>query len=66
MRTEAIERGHEGPVSTARLLSEGFETVTENGVLGDPTEATPEAGETIIRRVVDAYVDHIEAERRSV
>jgi aryl-alcohol dehydrogenase-like predicted oxidoreductase len=41
VRTAAIERGHERPVPTDRLLSEGLETVSENGVLGDPTGATP-------------------------
>ncbi len=66
VRTEDLECGHEGDVSTARLLSEGFKSITENGVLGDPREATAEAGEAIIRTVVDAYVDHIEAERRSI
>nr|WP_257298912.1 creatininase family protein [Haloarchaeobius sp. FL176] len=66
VRLEDIESGPEGDISTARLLSEGFKTITENGVLGDPTEATAEAGETIIQHVVDTYVDHIERERRSV
>jgi len=66
VRLENVEPGPEGDISTARLLSEGFETITESGVLGDPTEATAEAGETIIQNVVDTYVDHIEKERRSV
>ncbi|WP_135806082.1 creatininase family protein [Halorussus marinus] len=66
VRVEDIESGPEGEITTARLLSEGFKSITDNGVLGDPNEATPEAGETIIRNVVDAYVDHIETERRSV
>jgi len=66
VRLEHIEPGPEGEISTARLLSEGFEAITENGVLGDPSEATVEAGETIIQNVVETYVDHIESERRSV
>jgi len=66
VRLENVEVGPEGDISTARLLSRGFKSITENGVLGDPTEATAEAGETIIRNVVDTYVDHIENERRSV
>ncbi len=66
VRIENIECGPEGGISTARLLSEGFKTITENGVLGDPREATAEAGETIIQTVVATYVDHIENERRSV
>ncbi|GAB3690514.1 creatininase family protein [Salinarchaeum chitinilyticum] len=66
VRTEAIESGPEGEFSTARLLGEGFDAITENGVLGDPGKATAEAGETIIRTVVDAYVEQIEAERSAV
>ena len=66
VRLENIEPGPEGSLSTARLLSEGFKSITESGVLGDPTEATAEAGETIIQNVVDTYVDHIERERRSL
>jgi creatinine amidohydrolase len=66
VRMENIEPGPEGKISTARLLSEGFKTITQNGVLGDPAEATPEAGETIIQNVVDTYVGHVETERRSV
>ena len=66
VRIENLERGHEGEISTARLLSEGFKTITENGVLGDPNEATTEAGEVIIEKVVNEYVDQIETERRTV
>ena len=66
VRLENIEPGPEGKISTARLLSEGFKTITKNGVLGDPTEATAEAGEIIIQKVVETYVEHIENERRSV
>jgi len=66
VRLQDIEPGPEGEISTARLLSEGFKTITENGVLGDPNEATAEAGETIIRNVVTTYVNHIENERDSV
>lgn len=66
VRSEEIERGPEGEISPARLLGEGFESITENGVLGDPNEATAEAGETIIRRVVEAYVETIETERSTV
>jgi len=48
VRTDRIERGPEGKISPARLLSEGFKSITENGVLGDPNKATKEAGEAII------------------
>lgn len=63
VRTEKIESGPEGNISPARLLSKGFKSITENGVLGDPTKATAEAGETIIQKVVEAYAEDIRAER---
>ncbi|WP_227375802.1 creatininase family protein [Haladaptatus halobius] len=63
VRTDELEVGREGEISTARLLSEGFKTITRNGVLGDPREATPEAGEAILQKVTTAYVERIEAER---
>ncbi|WP_135664279.1 creatininase family protein [Halorhabdus rudnickae] len=66
VRTDDIEPGPEGEISTARLLSEGFETITETGVLGDPTEATAEAGEVIIQNVVESYVEHIKTERDAI
>ena len=63
VRTEALEPGHEGDISPAELLSEGFKSITRNGVLGDPREATAEAGEHIIEKVTTAYADQIRAER---
>lgn len=63
VRAENVESGPEGDISTARLLSEGFKTITENGVLGDPTKATTDAGEVIIQNVVETYVEHIKTER---
>jgi creatinine amidohydrolase len=66
VRTDDIEVGHEGDISTARLLSEGFRSITENGVLGDSREATSEAGEAILNRVATAYVERIEEERNAV
>jgi creatinine amidohydrolase len=66
VRTDDIEHGPEGDISPARLLSEGFKSITENGVLGDPTEATAEAGEVIIQNVVETYVERIKIERERV
>lgn len=63
VRTDAMELGHEGDVSVSRLLSDGFAAITETGVLGDPREGTAEAGDRILERVTEAYVDRIEAER---
>ncbi|WP_290816563.1 creatininase family protein [Halovivax sp.] len=63
VRTDELEVGHEGDVSVARLLGEGFRSVSENGVLGDPREATAEAGEEILERIADAHAERIRAER---
>jgi creatinine amidohydrolase len=66
VRRDAMEPGPEGEVSVARLLGEGFDDVTERGVLGDPTVATADAGEAVLETVTDAYVARIEAERTRV
>jgi creatinine amidohydrolase len=66
VRTDEYEPGHEGPVSTARLLSDGFAAVTDNGVLGNPTHATAEAGEKMLELVAEEYADQIRAERDAV
>ncbi len=66
VRTDRFEAGPEGSISTARLLSEGFDSITESGVLGVPSEATAEAGDAIFDAVTDAYVERIEAERDAV
>jgi creatinine amidohydrolase len=66
VRMDELDVGHEGEISTSRLLSEGFKAITENGVLGDPREGTPEAGEEILDTVATAYVERIEVERDAV
>jgi creatinine amidohydrolase len=66
VREDKIDVGHEEEVTTSRLLSEGFKAITENGVLGDPREATQEAGETILDTVTTAYTEQIKTERDAV
>ncbi|SFS01546.1 creatinine amidohydrolase [Halomicrobium zhouii] len=66
VRTDELAAGHDGELSTARLLSEGFRAITESGVLGDPRKATPEAGEAILDAVTEAYAETIERERAAV
>lgn len=63
VRTDALEIGVEGEISVGRLLNAGFDAVTENGVLGDPREATAEAGEAILDRIADTYAERIDRER---
>jgi len=65
VRTDEYEPGHEGEVSTARLLSDGFAAVTENGVLGNPTHATAEAGEEALALIAEEYAAQIRAEREA-
>ncbi|WP_135829378.1 creatininase family protein [Halorussus halobius] len=66
VRTDELDVGHEGEISVSRLLSEGFEAITDTGVLGDPREATPEAGEAILDGVAEAYAEKIRAEREAI
>jgi len=66
VRTDKLELGHEGPVSVSRLFSGGFRAISENGVLGDPQKATAEAGERILERLTEAYVERIDDEREAV
>lgn len=66
VRMDDLEPGPEGEISPTRLLSEGFKSIKENGVLGDPSEATAEAGETIIQTVVETYVERIRTECSAV
>jgi creatinine amidohydrolase len=63
VRTDRLDVGLEGEISTDRLLEEGFDSIAPNGVLGDPRKATAAAGEAIFELVTDAYVEEIRAER---
>lgn len=63
---DAIEPGHEEKVSASRLISGGFDAVTENGVVGNPTEATTAAGETILEHVASTYAQQIRTERAAL
>lgn len=66
VRKEELAVGYEGVVSIPRLLSEGFSAITKTGVLGDPREATVEAGERILERITNAYADRIKTELDAV
>lgn len=63
VRTDRLEVGHEGGVSPERLLDEGFESITPNGVLGDPRVATADAGEVILETLTEGLAERVEAER---
>jgi creatinine amidohydrolase len=66
VRTDELRAGYEGELPVSRLLNEGFDAITESGVLGDPREATPEAGEAILERMTSAYAERIDAERDAI
>lgn len=63
VRSDELRSGFEGTVPVSRLLSDGFRSITDEGVLGDPTRATPEAGEAILETITEALVERIETER---
>lgn len=54
--------GYSESVSQAALFSDGIETYSENGVLGDARPATADAGETILAYVTDAHATYIRNE----
>ncbi|MDR5655941.1 creatininase family protein [Halodesulfurarchaeum sp. HSR-GB] len=63
VRNSELRPGNEGLKSRSAVLNLGFQSVTDAGVLGDPTVATPEVGEHIITSLVDGYTAMIEHER---
>jgi creatinine amidohydrolase len=54
--------GYDGAVSATALFTEGVDAYAANGVLGDARPATAEAGEVVLRHVVDAYAAYVRAE----
>jgi creatinine amidohydrolase len=54
--------GFTGDVSTSALMMDGLDAVTELGHMGDPTEATPELGEDVTNRVVNAFAERVRSE----
>lgn len=62
VRDDKIEPGHEGSISMAGLLEKGFRQYTASGVLGNPTYATPAAGEEILETMTHAYVGQLNDE----
>jgi mycofactocin precursor peptide peptidase len=48
------------------VMSEGLAAVTPTGVLGDPTAASAEEGERVMRDLVDDLCEQVERFRRSI
>jgi creatinine amidohydrolase len=66
VRSENIELGNEAEITYGEVLAHGFSDLTQNGVLGDPRKADPEAGETIFEIIVYEYVENIEKQINSI
>ena len=66
VRAELAECGQlttpsEEPELIRRVLSEGFRSVTPNGILGDARGATAELGEKMIAALADRIAAHFAA-----
>jgi creatinine amidohydrolase len=59
VRRDLIRTGYLGEYTTPTILSKGIKTYSPIGVLGDPEKASREAGEKIINRLVETYVQKI-------
>jgi creatinine amidohydrolase len=66
VRDDRLTAGPDDLDSRAELVNEGFDAVTESGVLGDPSHATPEAGETVLETVAEAYAGQVRHERQAL
>jgi creatinine amidohydrolase len=61
---ERGEAGYLGPLAPVldQINRDGMESVTPNGVLGDPAKSTAEHGQAYLERLTDLLVDHVRAE----
>lgn len=60
---EEFTPGFVGDVSTSKLTTDGLDSVTELGHMGDPTYATRELGEEVTTRLVSAFSERVRTER---
>jgi creatinine amidohydrolase len=63
-RPDRAAAGYLGPLAPVleQIYRDGMESVTPNGVLGDPAKASAEHGRIYLTRMADLLVDHIRAE----
>jgi len=59
---DRAESGHVGEVDGDELMENGLAAVTDNGVLGDQTEASRAAGRTLIDECTAFYAEQIRSE----
>ena len=65
VRTERLEAGNTAPLDELMgdLMTGGVAAVSDTGVLGDPTGATAESGQTMLDALVDDLVEAVRAWR---
>jgi creatinine amidohydrolase len=59
-REEVGFMGALGPVLD-QIVAEGIQSVTPNGILGDPAKASAEHGQAYLERLADLFVAHIQS-----
>lgn len=64
VREDKIEKGYEGELSLSDLFVKGLKYFTQNGVLGDPSNVTSEAGNSVLETISDYYVNNIKDQRK--
>jgi creatinine amidohydrolase len=55
--------GYTGDVSTSQLMTDGLDSVSDLGHMGDPTHATRELGREVTSRLVAAFAARVREER---
>ncbi len=63
---DRMERGYEGEVHTSSLFTKGLRHFTDNGVLGDATKASKEAGEKILENLAEDLAERIEEKKKAI
>lgn len=61
VRNDLAEEGFSTEINDeviAKIISEGFHTVTPNGIIGDARGATPELGDQLINALVDEIIQY--------
>lgn len=63
VKMDRVERGYMDDIPLNRLFLKGLKSFTDNGVLGDPSKADKEIGESILESLSDWYVEYIRRKR---
>jgi creatinine amidohydrolase len=60
---DKFSAGFQGNISSSKLMTDGLDSVTDLGHMGDPTYATKELGKDVTHRLVTAFTERIRADR---